>query len=84
MNYNTNQSIFIQIADRICDRVLSGEYQAEARIPSVRELALEMEVNPNTVMRCRRTKSSTTKGASAILSRLMRKKRYGGCGITNS
>lgn len=51
MNYNTNQSIFIQIADRVCDRVLSGEYQADARIPSVRELAVEMEVNPNTVMR---------------------------------
>ena len=51
MNYNNNQSIFIQIADRICDRVLSGEYQEEARIPSVREMAVEMEVNPNTVMR---------------------------------
>lgn len=51
MNFNTNQSIFIQIADRVCDRVLSGEYQADARIPSVRELAVEMEVNPNTVMR---------------------------------
>ena len=47
MNYNTNQSIFIQIAERICDRVLSGN----SRIPSVRELAVEMEVNPNTVMR---------------------------------
>ena len=51
MNYNTNQSIFIQIADRICDRVLSGNYKADSRIPSVRELAVEMEVNPNTVMR---------------------------------
>lgn len=51
MNYNVNQSIFIQIADRICDRVLSGEYKADERIPSVRELAVEMEVNPNTVMR---------------------------------
>lgn len=51
MSFNTNQSIFIQIADRVCDRVLSGEYQADARIPSVRELAVEMEVNPNTVMR---------------------------------
>lgn len=51
MNFNTNQSIFIQIADRVCDRVLSGEYQADVRIPSVRELAVEMEVNPNTVMR---------------------------------
>jgi len=51
MNYNTNQSIFIQIADRISDRVLSGDYKADERIPSVRELAVEMEVNPNTVMR---------------------------------
>lgn len=51
MNYHTNQAIFIQIADRICDRVLSGEYVADSRIPSVRELAVEMEVNPNTVMR---------------------------------
>jgi DNA-binding transcriptional regulator YhcF (GntR family) len=51
MNYNTNQSIFIQIADRISDRVLSGYYKADERIPSVRELAVEMEVNPNTVMR---------------------------------
>lgn len=51
MNYNTSQSIFVQIADRICDRVLSGQYKADERIPSVRELAVEMEVNPNTVMR---------------------------------
>ncbi len=51
MNYNNNQSIFIQIADQICDRVLSDIYQPDSRIPSVRELAVEMEVNPNTVMR---------------------------------
>lgn len=51
MNYPSNQAIFIQIADRICDRVLSGEYVADSRVPSVRELAVEMEVNPNTVMR---------------------------------
>lgn len=51
MNYSSNQAIFIQIADRICDRVLSGEYIADSRIPSVRELAVEMEVNPNTAMR---------------------------------
>jgi DNA-binding transcriptional regulator YhcF (GntR family) len=51
MTYSPNQSIFIQIADRICDRVLNGAYQPDDRIPSVRELATEMEVNPNTVMR---------------------------------
>ena len=37
--------------NRICDRVLSGDYKADERIPSVRELGVEMEVNPNTVMR---------------------------------
>lgn len=51
MNFYNNQSIFIQIADRLCDKVLSGDYLADERIPSVRELAVEMEVNPNTVMR---------------------------------
>jgi DNA-binding transcriptional regulator YhcF (GntR family) len=51
MNYSDNQSIFIQIADRICDRVLSGKYRPDSRIPSVRELSAEMEVNPNTAMR---------------------------------
>lgn len=45
------QSIFIQIAETIKDRILSGIYQADERIPSVRDLAVEMEVNPNTVMR---------------------------------
>ncbi len=51
MNYTNNQSIFIQIADRICDRILNGDYKADDRIPSVRELGIEMEVNPNTVVR---------------------------------
>lgn len=51
MNYTNNQSIFIQIAERISDRILDGSYQADERVPSVRELAVEMEVNPNTVMR---------------------------------
>jgi DNA-binding transcriptional regulator YhcF (GntR family) len=51
MNYSGNQFIFMQIADRICDRVLKGKYLPDTRIPSVRELSVEMEVNPNTVMR---------------------------------
>lgn len=51
MNYPQHQSIFIQIADRISERILNGQYEADSRIPSVRELAVEMEVNPNTVMR---------------------------------
>lgn len=46
-----DQSIFIQIAETIKSRILSGEYKADERIPSVRDIAVEMEVNPNTVMK---------------------------------
>lgn len=42
---------FAQIADWVCDRILDGQYKADERIPSVRELAELMEVNPNTVAR---------------------------------
>ncbi len=45
------QSIFVQIAEEIKDRILSGEYIVDERIPSVRDIAVEVEVNPNTVMK---------------------------------
>lgn len=45
------QSIFVQISETIKDRILSGEYTADERIPSVRDIAVDMEVNPNTVMK---------------------------------
>lgn len=51
MNFNNNKPIFIQIADLICKRILDDTYLPDQRIPSVRELAVEVEVNPNTVMR---------------------------------
>ncbi|MCM1521869.1 MAG: GntR family transcriptional regulator [Muribaculaceae bacterium] len=45
------KAIYLQIADRICDSVLDGTFDEESRIPSVREYAAELQVNPNTVMR---------------------------------
>lgn len=52
MEFQTNaQPIFLQIFDLICDRVLRGEIRADEQLPSVRELAVELEVNPNTVQR---------------------------------
>lgn len=51
MNFKETKSIYLQIADRICDEVLLGQYAEEARIPSVREYAAVVEVNANTVMR---------------------------------
>ena len=51
MEFSEPRSIFLQIADQIRDRVLEGEWQAGERIPSIRELAAELGVNPNTVTR---------------------------------
>ena len=48
---DNTQPIFMQIVDLVCDRVLKGEIPADGQIPSVRELAVELQVNPNTVMR---------------------------------
>ena len=51
MNFKESKPIYLQIADRICDEVLFGQYREEERIPSVREYAAVVEVNANTVMR---------------------------------
>ena len=51
MEFNNTQPIYLQIADYVCDRILAGILEAEGKVPSVRELAVALEVNPNTVMR---------------------------------
>jgi DNA-binding transcriptional regulator YhcF (GntR family) len=51
MEFVQSQSIYMQIADHICERILSGALKEGERISSVRELAEASEVNPNTVMR---------------------------------
>jgi DNA-binding transcriptional regulator YhcF (GntR family) len=51
MNFKESKSIYLQIADRICDEILQGQYPEEERIPSVREYAATVEVNANTVVR---------------------------------
>ena len=51
MEFSENKSIYLQICDAICERILSGELARDSRIPSVREYGAEIGVNPNTVMR---------------------------------
>jgi DNA-binding transcriptional regulator YhcF (GntR family) len=51
MEFNDKQAIYLQIVEYIYDRILTNEWQEEERIPSVRDLAVELQVNPNTVMR---------------------------------
>lgn len=51
MIYQNERAIYVKIADRVCGDILSGKYQEDERVPSVRELAAEYEVNTNTVLR---------------------------------
>ncbi len=41
----------MQIADHICERILAGKIPPGGRMESVREMASQTQVNPNTVMR---------------------------------
>jgi len=49
MEFSQPKGIYQQIADQIRDRILAGEWRGGERIPSVRELATSIGVNPNTV-----------------------------------
>ncbi|MEN5085723.1 GntR family transcriptional regulator [Sphingobacterium faecium] len=51
MDFNANKAIYLQIAAYVCDHILLGTWKVEDKLPSVRELAVQLEVNPNTVMR---------------------------------
>jgi GntR family transcriptional regulator len=49
MEFSQPKGIYQQIADQIRDRILAGEWRGGERIPSIRELATSIGVNPNTV-----------------------------------
>ena len=51
MEFKNHKPILVQIAEHICDEILSGKYHEGERLPSVREYAAEVEVNVNTVVR---------------------------------
>lgn len=48
-NLNSDRPIFIQIIEKIQMDIISGAYRPGDKLPSVRELAQEASVNPNTM-----------------------------------
>jgi len=46
-----NRPITPQLCEHICVRIASGKYTEGQKLPSVRDLALSIGVNPNTVQR---------------------------------
>lgn len=51
MEFKENQAIYLQIANHFFENILQKKWQAGDKIPSIRDMAVQFEVNPNTTMR---------------------------------
>ena len=51
MEFREKQAIYLQIAEYVCEQILLKKWIIGDKILSIRDLAIALEVNPNTVMR---------------------------------
>jgi GntR family transcriptional regulator len=51
MEFRDNQAVYLQIADYVCEQILIKNWKIEEKILSIRDLAIELQVTPNTVQR---------------------------------
>ncbi len=49
--FDSNSPIYLQLLNHFRKLIASSQWEAGSRVPSVRDLALEFGVNPNTVQR---------------------------------
>ncbi len=54
LDYRDARPIYTQITDGFREQILSGIMQSGERLPSVRELAAQLTINPNTIQRAYR------------------------------
>ena len=54
LDYRDARPIYSQIVDGFRDQILGGVLQQGDKLPSVRELALQLAINPNTIQRAYR------------------------------
>ena len=50
-NLDSDRPIYLQLMERIQHDIISGTYKPGDKLPSVRELAMEASVNPNTMQK---------------------------------
>lgn len=50
-NFNDDRPIYIQLMEQIQLRILSGVYRVGEKLPSVRDMASDASVNPNTMQK---------------------------------
>ncbi|NMO97567.1 GntR family transcriptional regulator [Paenibacillus lemnae] len=51
IEFDNNLPIYLQIMNYIKKQIITGKLQPGDKIPSVRELAVELQINPNTIQR---------------------------------
>jgi len=51
MEFREGQAIYLQIVEYVCEQILLKQWQLNNKIISIRDLAVAMQVNPNTVQR---------------------------------
>lgn len=51
VDYKDKRPIYEQLAANICEMALSGELKPDEQLPSVRQLAVAININPNTIAR---------------------------------
>ena len=49
--FSPDRPVYVQVAERMRNLIISGQYPPGGQIPSVRQIALDAAVNPNTVQR---------------------------------
>lgn len=54
LNYRENKPFYEQIQERIRSMITSGAMAPGEKLPSVRELAVQLAINPNTIQRAYR------------------------------
>lgn len=50
-SFDNNTPIYLQLLDLFRRRIVTGEFEPGGRLPTVRDIAVEYGVNPNTVQR---------------------------------
>ncbi len=51
LDYRDTRPLYEQIVDKFQKLILSGALEPNSRMPSVRSLAVELSINPNTIQR---------------------------------
>lgn len=79
LDYKDSRPIYEQVAEKLQELMLLGVLEEDSQMPSVRSLAMELSINPNTIQRAygeleRRGYLYTVKGRGSFVGSILRLK----------